>query len=121
MSIYNADCERIAIENPIPSSVYNLPERTQIIEPYMFGHDATKKTCLRLKGLPLLKETNNIGRPRTTYMVRKNGTLRANCWEMQNHGSKDRSKTFEGIAKAMADQWDDCLNYVEEKQLSFFD
>lgn len=105
MEFFNAKCEHIAIENPIPSSIYKLPQYTQIIEPYMFGHDATKKTCLWLKGLPPLKETNNIGRPEKTYFQKKDGTYRTNCWTMQGHGSKNRSKTFEGIAKAMADQW----------------
>lgn len=105
MEFYNAACEKIAIENPVPSRVYNLPEKTQIIEPYMFGHPVTKKTCLWLKGIEPLKPTNNVGKPKTTYMKRKDGTFRANCWEMINHGSKDRSKTFEGIAKAMAEQW----------------
>ena len=105
MKFYNAKCKRIAIENPIPSRIYELPKYTQTIEPYMFGHKATKKTCLWLHGLPLLKETHNVGRPEKVYFQKRDGTWRTDCWAMQNHGSKDRSKTFEGIAKAMAEQW----------------
>lgn len=107
LQFYNADCEKIAIENPVASSVYDLPKYTQIIEPYYFGHKATKKTCLWLKNLPELKETNNVGRPEKIYFRQKNGNIRTTCWAMQQKGdkAKERSKTFEGIAKAMADQW----------------
>ena len=53
-----ADCEHIAVENPIPSTVYCLPKYTQIIQPWMFGHPVQKKTCLWLKGLPKLQPTD---------------------------------------------------------------
>ena len=109
MRFINADCEHIAVENPVPSKIYELPKYKQIIEPYMFGHPATKKTCLWLKGLDPLKETNNIGRPEKVYFTQKNGNVRTMCWEMAQKGgknrAKERSKTFEGIAKAMAEQW----------------
>lgn len=58
MRIYNANCERIAIENPIPMSIYMLPQYTQAIQPYEFGELYSKKTCLWLKGLPSLKPTD---------------------------------------------------------------
>lgn len=119
MKMYNADCERIAIENPVPSSVYCLPEYSQIIEPYMFGHNATKKTCLWLKGLPLLHETNNIGRPKKVYFKKHNGTLRTTCWTLIERGAKNRSKTFKGIADAMAEQWGSPYKY--DYQMSIFD
>ena len=108
MAFYNANCERIAIENPVPSLLYGLPNYNQIIEPYMFGHNATKKTCLWLKGLPPLKETNNVGRPEKEYFQKRDGTWRTNCWALKIHGedrAKNRSKTFSGIAAAMAEQW----------------
>ena len=107
LHFYNADCGKIAIENPVASSVYDLPKYTQIIEPYYFGHNATKKTCLWLKNLPELKETNNVGRPEKVYFMQRNGNVRTTCWEMQQKGNraKERSKTFPGIAKAMAEQW----------------
>lgn len=106
-SFLNADCDRIAIENPVPSKIYGLPEYSQIIEPYQFGHNVTKKTCLWLKGLPKLIETNNIGRPGKKYFQKKDGSWRTNCWTMEQSKdrAKRRSKTFPGIAKAMAEQW----------------
>ena len=60
MRFFNADCERIAIENPIPSSVYEMPQYTQVIEPYYFGEPWSKKTCLWLKGLPPLLPTELV-------------------------------------------------------------
>ncbi|MEG2617784.1 MAG: DNA cytosine methyltransferase [Oscillospiraceae bacterium] len=111
MKFYNADCEKIVIENPVPSAVFELPQYTQIIEPYMFGHPVTKKTCLWIKGLSPLKETNNVGKPsyEHTRYTQKSGKTRTVCWEMaQKGGSKiacERSKTFPGIALAMAEQW----------------
>ena len=60
MQFYNANIERIAVENPVPTRVFELPKYTQIIQPYEYGHPYTKKTCLWLKGLPKLKPTNII-------------------------------------------------------------
>ena len=99
MSIYNADCSKIAIENPTPSKIYKLPEKTQVIQPWQFGHPYSKRTQLWLKGLPKLIPTNIV---EVECSCRKAGN-----WF--NKGGKDRqinrSKTFPGIAKAMADQW----------------
>lgn len=58
MSFLNADCKRIAVENPVPMSVFQLPMADQVIQPYMFGDPFSKKTCLWLKGLPPLKATD---------------------------------------------------------------
>ena len=99
MAIYNADCPKIAIENPTPSRIYKLPEKTQVIQPWQFGHPYSKRTQLWLKGLPKLIPTNIV---EVESSCRKAGN-----WF--NKGGKDRqrnrSKTFPGIAKAMADQW----------------
>ena len=99
MKIYNADCEKIAIENPTPSKIYKLPEKSQVIQPYQFGHPVSKRTLLWLKGLPQLRPTDIVECEQST---RKVGN-----WF--NKGGKDRqknrSKTFPGIAKAMAEQW----------------
>ena len=99
MAIYNADCPKIAIENPTPSKIYELPEKSQVIQPYQFGHPYSKRTQLWLKGLPPLKPTNIV---EIESSCRKAGN-----WF--NKGGKDRqknrSKTFPGIAKAMAEQW----------------
>ena len=111
MTFVNADCDRIAIENPIGyiSSHYRKPD--QIIQPYQFGHHARKATCLWLKGLPKLVPTEIVdpGEIRDggySIGAHADGTnngkwLRFNDPEL----AKLRSKTFPGIAKAMAEQW----------------
>ena len=99
MVLWNADIPRIAVENPTPSKVYNLPPYTQVIQPYEFGHPVQKRTCLWLKGLPPLKPTRIV----------KNAQSSKVPGNWFNKGGKDRqknrAKTFEGIAKAMATQW----------------
>ena len=107
MQFANANCEKIAIENPvgIMSTVYKKP--TQIIQPYMFGDAERKTTCLWLKGLPELKPTNIVKPELYTY---KDGRTDG-MWHVKTIGlpaeerSKLRSKTFPGIAKAIATQW----------------
>lgn len=106
MKLWNTDCPRIAVENPIPSKVYGLPEYSQTIQPYEFGHPYSKKTCLWLKGLPKLQPTEII--PESEIQ----STKIAGNWF--NKGGKDRqknrAKTFPGIAKAMAEQWGGKVN-----------
>lgn len=95
MEFTKADCEKIAIENPIGimSTHYRKPD--QIIQPWMFGHGETKATCLWLKNLPKLEPKNIVdGREQRVWRMPP-GPERA----------KERSKTFPGIAKAMAEQW----------------
>lgn len=99
MKLVNAPINKIAIENPIGimSKKYRKPD--QIIQPWQFGHGETKATCLWLKNLPILNPTNIVeGRNQ-------------NIWKMppSKDRSKLRSKTFHGIAKAMAEQW--TINY----------
>lgn len=108
MQFVNAKCEKIAIENPIGhmSTAYKKP--SQIIHPYMFGDPARKATCLWLKGLPKLTPTNIVEPIIIHY---QNGKGTDNPWHMETmklppkERSKARSKTFPGIAKAMAEQW----------------
>ena len=107
MKFLNADCEHIAVENPIPSKVFELPKYTQTIQPYQFGHPFTKKTCLWLKGLPMLKPTNEV-EPIATWCPsgsysRKHGDKHRGMFTKDR--ARNRSKTFEGIAEAMAEQW----------------
>lgn len=101
MKFVNADCEHIAIENPvcIMSTRYRKPD--QIINPWQFGHKQQKKTCLWLKGLPKLTETNNV----YDEMMKLPLKERTAIWQMGSGHSKERSKTFPGIAAAMAEQW----------------
>ena len=113
MEFVNADCEKIAIENPIciMSTEYRKPD--QIIQPYQFGHHARKSTCLWLKGLPKLIPTdivdpgeidkNGFSRGASLdYATDENGKILS--WN-DPRTAKARSKTFPGIARAMAEQW----------------
>ena len=96
-----AHCQRIAVENPvgIMSTVYRKPDC--IINPWQFGHPEQKKTCLWLKGLPPLVETDNVYDYMMTLPIRE----RTRIWQLGSGHSKERSKTYPGIAQAMADQW----------------
>lgn len=108
MLFVNAECDKIAIENPIGfmSTYYKKP--TQIIQPYMFGDPARKATCLWLKGLKTLVPTNMVEPIVIKY---KNGRGTDNPWHMDTMAlnpkdrARERSKTFPGIARAMAEQW----------------
>ena len=107
MAFFNADCPRIAIENPIPSKVFELPKYTQTVQPYEHGHPYTKKTCFWLKGLKPLAPTN-IVEPEATWCPSgsysgKHGDKHRGVFTKDR--AKNRSKTFPGIAKAMAEQW----------------
>lgn len=107
MQFINAPIGRKAIENPVPSGVYRLPRYTQIIQPYEFGHPYSKKTCLWLINLPNLIPTNVV-KPICSWV--SGGSKRADGTARKNKGmpfrdSKRKSKTFAGIAEAMAIQW----------------
>ena len=108
MAFANADCEKIAIENPvgIMSSEWRKPN--QIINPWQFGDAFEKKTCLWLKGLPELKPTNIVEiPPRKRFDSGKSmPSWYAEAWHLpKEERAKLRSKTFPGIARAMAEQW----------------
>lgn len=108
MKFYNADCEHICIENPIPSKIYDLPPYTQTIQPFEHGHPYSKKTCLWLKGLPKLQPTNILTeyKPYIPCNTSKNKGNKEKAGVSRAGGvAKIRSKTFEGIAKAMSAQW----------------
>lgn len=105
MKIANAQCARIAIENPVGvmSTAWRKPDQT--IHPYYFGDPFEKRTCLWLKGLPLLKKTNEVTPP---ARVQYNGGTSMPEWYAnapKAERSKIRSKTFPGFAQAMAEQW----------------
>ena len=113
MLLANADCERIAIENPvgIMSSRWRKPD--QIIHPYHFGDPYEKTTCLWLKGLPKLEHTNVVvPPPRLKYgSGRSLPAWYADVWgKDKKERAFLRSKTFPGIARAMATQW--CIPYL---------
>ena len=118
-----ADCDRIAIENPvgiisgdyIPTHFPDLAERhglpkkpTQVIQPWMFGDAFEKKTCLWIKGLTILNSTNKVEPPKRRVFEsgRSMPEWYAEAWHLsKEERAKLRSKTFPGIAKAMAEQW----------------
>jgi hypothetical protein len=101
MKFYNYS-GRIAIENPIPHKYSNLPKYNQIIEPYYFGDECTKKTCLWLKNLPPLMYSYIVNKGER--YIGPDGKSNGSLWYSKSN-SKNRSKTFPGIANAMALQW----------------
>jgi hypothetical protein len=105
MCLVNAHIERIAIENPVSimSTHYRKPD--QIIQPWMFGHEATKTTCLWLKHLPILRPTTVVGKGKRH--ITKSGKSLPDWYNIPpiEGRSKMRSITFTGIAEAMAEQW----------------
>ena len=103
MQFVAAPCPRVAIENPvgIMSSLYRRPD--QVIQPYMFGHTETKATCLWLRGLPRLRPALNLRWE--TMQLPENERMRMHYLPPTPDRAALRSKTFAGIARAMADQW----------------
>ena len=108
MMFANADCDRICIENPVGVMSTKWRKADQIINPTMFGDPFDKKTCLWLKGLKLLTPTNIVeAAPRKQFASGKTmPAWYADAWRLpKEERAKLRSKTFPGIAKAMADTW----------------
>jgi len=99
-AVWNAPCPRVAVENPVmhkhaKSRIRNYAAPAQTIQPWMFGHGETKATCLWLRGLPNLKPTNIV----------EGRTPRVHRMPPGPDRWKERSRTFEGVGEAMADQW----------------
>jgi hypothetical protein len=125
MLFANSECDNISIENPVGwmNTAFRKPD--QIIHPYYFGDDVKKRTCLWLKGFPLLKNTNLLPIPEPLYICqgekckgKKIGWvegIKVNGGQAER--AKARSKTFPGIAKAMAEQWGEYLiNNLKQTQ-----
>lgn len=115
MQFVNADCDKIAIENPVGTinTAYRKPDC--IVSPHMFGHPISKKTCLWLKNLPCLEATNVVT-PERIHSKGKSGGYSGPSWYVTDENgkilswkdprtAKARSKTYTGIAKAFATQW----------------
>lgn len=99
LALWNAPVKRVALENPVmlghPRRLFGIPDPAQTIQPWQFGHGETKATCLWLKGLPPLTPTNIVeGREQRVWRMGPGPDRK-----------KERSRTFAGIAAAMADQW----------------
>jgi len=108
MEIAWANCDKIAIENPVGIMSTRWRKPDQIIHPWMFGDPYEKKTCLWLKGLPKLEATK-IVEPPARKQFKSGKTMPewySDLWKLpKEQRAKERSKTFPGIAKAMAEQW----------------
>lgn len=117
MNFINAKCEHIVVENPVPSKVYELPPYSQAIQPYDYygeQHPYSKKTCLWEKNVPLLQTVNPV-KPIATWCPsgsysHKHGEKHRGMFTTDR--AKNRAKTFEGVARAMAEQWGD---FVEKE------
>lgn len=112
MAILNAPVKYVSVENPTPLKVLGLPEHTQVIQPYQFGHPYSKRTLLWLRGLPQLKPTEIIAEHCSYVSASKNQRVLPGCKAVSS--SKKRSKTFAGIAEAMAKQWGEYLISMEK-------
>lgn len=107
MTLLHADCDKVVLENPTPSKVFDYPEPTQAIQPNYFGHPFLKKTLLWERGVEKLVPTNVV-EPTATWCP--SGSY-SGKHEIRHKGmftkdrARNRSKTFPGIARAMAEQW----------------
>ena len=126
MKFLNADCDRIAVENPVPTTIYQMPPPTQEIQPWMFGHPVTKATRLWLRGLPPLQPTK-IVEPEAPYLPSGTSRKDTSKYGRAFRTGKDavqRAKTFYGVAVAMATQWtaEEFHTFVGEyqEQMSLF-
>jgi hypothetical protein len=107
-SLWDAKIPMLAMENPIGYLGTHWKKATQIVQPWQFGHQANKPTCLWLRGLPCLIPTNVVDKGK--FYVKKNGA-RMSAWSHITSGTRKAERariaslTFQGIADAMADQW----------------
>lgn len=107
--ILYTDCDKICVENPIQHCHARklIRKYDQIIHPWMFGHPVQKATCLWLKNLPPLKETNNVKEEMKNLSYKERNKLY--LLPPSEDRARLRSKTFQGIADAMAEQWSDLI------------
>jgi hypothetical protein len=104
--LLNANCPRIAVENPTPMRVFDLPAPSQVIQPYQFGDPYSKRTLLWLKGLPQLVPTNVLLEYRPFLPSNTGGKKRGQKYSIGvSKNWKQSAKTFQGVADAMAQQW----------------
>jgi hypothetical protein len=105
-AMLDADCKYIAVENPTPLKVYQLPIASQAIQPWQFGHPYSKRTLLWLKNLPPLKATNIVTNYKPYLPSNTGGKKRGQSYSIGiSKNAKESSKTFSGVAEAMAEQW----------------
>jgi hypothetical protein len=114
MKLINAPIEKIAIENPIGIMSTRYRKPNQVIQPFQFGDKHRKATCLWLKNLPLLKSTEIVEPEYKLYNSKRGGKSKYPMAWAGKHTSKQRSVTFPGIARAMAEQWSSVLNNTNQ-------
>jgi len=106
MELMDAPIKYIAVENPTPLKVVGLPKQTQAIQPYEYGHPYSKRTLLWLKNLPVLTPTEIVDEYKPYLPSNTGGKKRGQSYSRgTSKSSKESSKTFTGVAKAMAEQW----------------
>ena len=106
MKLLNAPIPYIAVENPTPLKVVELPKQSQSVQPYEYGHPYSKRTLLWLKNLPLLSPTEIVSDYKPYLPSNTGGKKRGQSYSRGvSKNAKESSKTFSGIAKAMAEQW----------------
>lgn len=122
MKLLNSGIDFIALENPMPLKVVELPKYSQILQPFEFGHPYSKKTYLWLKNLPCLMPTYFVNNYKPYIPSNTGGKKRGHKATIFHISQKDRSKTFQGIAKAMSEQWGDIINKgIQTKNLKTTD
>jgi hypothetical protein len=109
MKLLSAPVKHIAVENPFPLKIVGLPDETQTIQPYEYGEPYSKKTLLWIKNLPELIPTKIVSEYKPLVKSNTGGKKRGQMARPNNLTAKETSKTFPGIAKAMAEQWGDYL------------
>lgn len=108
-AMINAPIKYIAVENPTPMKIFELPKESQVIQPYQYGHEFSKRTLLWLKGLPLLEPTDIKSEYKPYLPSNTGGKKRGQKFQFKNISQRESSKTFDGIANAMAEQWGNLL------------
>lgn len=122
-ALFQSPVKYFALENPIGCISSRIRKPDQIIQPYYFGEDASKATCLWLKGLPKLKPTKFVPPRKVIHNGKKRNRWGNQCDSGQNKlapsekRATDRARTYQGIADAMADQWGNVKNLVNQKDL----
>lgn len=117
MFMLYAPARYIAVENPVPLKIVGLPKESQTIQPYEYGHPYSKKTLLWLQNLPPLKPTNILTNYYPYLPSNTGGAKRGQKATYRNINQKEASKTFPGIAKAMAEQWSEYIINEKTKEL----
>jgi len=115
MMFKNAPIKHIAVENSTPLKVVGLPKQDQAVQPYEYGHPYSKRTLLWLKNLPLLEPTEIVSDYKPYLPSNTGGKKRGQKYQFKNISQKESSKTFSGIAKAMAEQWG---NFIKSENVA---